>query len=152
MSYKPGRFCRIVGSIKADGLSSCTVVTGPLERCLFLRYGYVFLAYAKGADGGSLLPITAVCVSLEPPAGRSAVFVRADWERQVDDRFRDYICGSFEDWVESIESSPGMLPPLLLDLSVGPLRTIQHGECEEQELAERIEAFLQAAYLRFGTS
>lgn len=126
---------------------------GPfLERCLFLRYGYVLLAYAKGADGGSLLPIVAVCVSLEPSAGRSAVFVRADWQKQVDEKYRDYMSASFEDWIDSIESGSGMPPPLLVNLSIGPLRTIQHGECEEQELIERIKDFLQATYERFGPS
>jgi hypothetical protein len=115
-----------------------------------LRYGYLLLAYAERPDSESAFPIAVVSVALSSEAS-SAVFVRADWESRVAERDRDYIRSSFEDWLKLIDSNGGVIPASLLELSVGPFRSVRNGECDEQELIKQVAAFLPDAYQRFGS-
>jgi hypothetical protein len=45
-----------------------------------------------------------------------------------------------------------VLPPGLTDLSVGALRSVEDGECDEHELMKHIDGFLPDPYQRFRTS
>lgn len=123
-------------------------IIGTLLEEWRLRYGYVLLAYADRLESEPYFPVAVVCVALHPDAN-SALFVRTDWESQVDEKHRDYLRCSFEDWLKVLENNRGVMPPSLLELSVGPLRSVRNGGCDEQELVKHVEAFLQAAYQRF---
>ena len=78
-----------------------------------------------------------------------ALFIKSDWERCVSEKHREYVKATFEEWVNVMESNPTTIPPFMLELSVGPLRTVEDGECDHEELTAHIEAFLKGEYRRF---
>jgi hypothetical protein len=78
-----------------------------------------------------------------------ALFIKSDWERCVSEKHREYVKATFEEWVNVMESNPTTIPPFMLELSVGPLRTVEDGECDQEELTAHIEAFLTGEYRRF---
>jgi hypothetical protein len=79
------------------------------------------------------------------------LFVGNDWEKKVKQDHRSYIEDSFQDWACWMESNLGELPPNILDLSVGPFRTVQDNECDEQDLIARVERFFTGLYRRFAS-
>jgi hypothetical protein len=85
-------------------------------------------------------------------AGDFALFIKTDWEHQVSDGHRDYIEDTFQEWAKVMARDSRELLPLMLELSVGPLRTLEDGECDEQELITHVEAFLSGRYRRFASS
>ena len=113
-------------------------------------YRYVLFAYAGGPHEDVSFPIAAVCVPFGSEAGNPVIFVGNDWEKTVNDNHRNYIDDSLQDWTSWMESQPGVIPPNVLDLSVGPIRTVQEGECDEQQLSAVIEAFFTGLYRRFA--
>jgi hypothetical protein len=113
-----------------------------------LQYRYVLLAYAGSPDAEPSFPIAVVCVHPDIARGDSALFVKDNWEQKVKDSHRGYIEECFHDWLGLMEGDPGVLLPQILELSVGPFRTVGDGECDEQELTTRLEAFLVGSYRR----
>lgn len=111
----------------------------------------MLFAYARGPHEDVSFPIAAVCVPSGTEAGNRVIFVGNDWEKTVNDKHRNYIEDSLQDWASWMESQPGMIPPNVLDLSVGPIRTVQEGECDEQHLSAVIEAFFAGLYRRFAS-
>jgi hypothetical protein len=109
----------------------------------------VLLAYAEGPYEEAPFPIAAVCVPFSSEAGNAVLFVGNDWEKTVKDNHRNYIEDSLQDWANWMENHPGMIPPNMLDLSVGPFRTVRDGECDEQDLTARVEGFLTGLYRSF---
>ena len=78
-----------------------------------------------------------------------ALFIKSDWARCVSEKHREYVKATFEEWLNVMESNPTTIPPFMLELSVGPLRTVEDGECDQEELTAHIEAFLTGEYRRF---
>jgi hypothetical protein len=116
-----------------------------------LIYRYVLFAYAGGPHEDVSFPIAAVCVPFGSEAGSGVIFVGNDWEKTVNHNHRDYIEDSLQDWANWMEREPGMIPPNILDLSVGPFRTVQEGECDEQHLDTLIERFFTGSYRHFAS-
>lgn len=114
-------------------------------------YRYVLFAYAGGPHEDVSFPIAAVCVPFGPEAGNAVIFVRNDWEKSVNDNHKNYIEDSLQDWADWLESQPGIIPPNILDLSVGPFRTVQVGECDEQHLLAVMEGFFKGLYRAFAS-
>ncbi len=108
----------------------------------------MFLAYARGPHENQSFPIAAICVSTSESRD-SVLFVRDDWEKTVTESLQNYIKHSFQDWVRWMESNRGKLPPNILDLSIGPFRTVLDDECDEQDLIPRVEGFFEGLYRRF---
>lgn len=111
----------------------------------------MLLAYGGGPHEDVSFPIAAVCVPSSSEAGNAVLFVGNDWDKTVTHDHRSYIEDSLQDWSNWMESQPGMIPPNILDLSVGPFRTVQDGECDEQRLAAVIEGFFRGSYRRFAS-
>lgn len=78
-----------------------------------------------------------------------ALFVKDDWEKHVSESHRAYIEATFEEWANVGESGLAELLPIMLDMSVGPIRTIAESECDEEELIANANAFLMGSYHRF---
>jgi hypothetical protein len=78
-----------------------------------------------------------------------ALFIRSDWERCVSEMHREYIQATFEEWANVMEKSPTTIPPFMLELSVGPLRTVEDGEWDPEGVTAHIESFLMGEYQRF---
>jgi hypothetical protein len=95
------------------------------------------------------LPLAVACVAFDAPLPNWALFVKKDWEQHVSDH-RNYIEATFEDWVKVMESNSGELPPHILELSVGPIRTVADGECDKEDLNRHIESFLTSVNRRFA--
>ena len=62
---------------------------------------------------------------------------------------RECIQATFEDWANVMKKSPTTIPPFMLELSVGPLRTVEDGEWDPEGLTAHIESFLMGEYQRF---
>jgi hypothetical protein len=95
------------------------------------------------------LPLAIACVAIDAPLPNYALFMKKDWGQHVNDSHRHYIEATFEDWMKVMESNSGELPPNILELSVGPIRTVADGECDEKDLNTHIESFLTSVYRRF---
>jgi hypothetical protein len=119
---------------------------GASLRYLLLRYGFVLLAYAGRPEEEASFPIAVACVALESVVRNAVLFIRDDWERRVQENHREYIEDTFQDWEELLSSSSGGIPPILLELSVGPFRTVEEGECDEQDISARVRALLRGSY------
>jgi hypothetical protein len=127
-----------------------TTPNGPLYQGVsILRYRYILLAYAARSEEDPSLPLAVACVAFEAPSRNCELFIKKDWEQHVSDSHRDYIEATFEDWVKVMESSSGELPPHILELSVGPIRTVGDGECDKEDLNTYIESFLTSVNRRF---
>ena len=100
-------------------------------------------------DESVSLPIAVACVMPNDATPNGALFIKSDWERCVSEKHREYVKATFEEWVNVMESNPTTIPPFMLELSVGPLRTVEDGECDQEELTAHIEAFLTGEYRRF---
>lgn len=108
----------------------------------------MLLAYAGRPDEEPSSPIAVVCERLDIAGTNPSLFVKDGWEQKVSENHRSYIDDSFNDWLRIMEDNAGVLPPQILELSVGPFRTVAVGECDEQELTERVESFLMGPYRR----
>jgi hypothetical protein len=120
-----------------------------LEGCLLLRYRYLLLAYAATPDEDASLPVAVACVTPNAAVPDSALFIKDDWEKHISESHRGYVEATLEEWAKVLESNPGEIPPLMLELSVGPFRTVEDGECDQSELITHVEAFLTGVYRRF---
>lgn len=109
----------------------------------------MLLAFAGGPYADPSFPIAAVCVSTSNSKD-GVLFVGDDWEKRVKDDIRSYIEESFSDWARWMDCNRGLLPPNIVDLSVGPFRTVQDDECDEQDLIARVESFFSGLYRRFA--
>ena len=110
----------------------------------------MLIAYAERPEAEAAFSMAAVCVPLDSRIGNAALFIRRDWEEHVRESHREYIESTFRDWKQLLDASPGVIPPRLGDLSVGPLRTVGDGECEEQDLTKHVGSFLQGSYKPFA--
>jgi hypothetical protein len=109
----------------------------------------MFLAYAGSPNEEPSFPIAVVCVPLDPTLPGATLFVKDDWERHVREVHQSYIQDSFVDWLHLMESNVRAILPQITDLSVGPIRTVGDGECDEEEMMVRVEGFLTNPYRRF---
>ena len=112
-----------------------------------MRYRYVLIGYAARPDVETSLPIALACVS--PREGECALFLKTDWAKQVSEGHRVYVDDTFKDWLEVVKRAPEDLLTSLLGLSVGPVRTIEDGECDERELVLHLERCFTDGYRRF---
>ena len=117
-----------------------------------MRYRYALLAYAARPDEDASSPIAVACVASDAAAHTLALFVRDDWEKHVSESHRDYIQAIFEEWANVAESNLAELLPIVLEMSVGPIRTVADGECDEEELNVRVDTFLLGSYRHFHSS
>lgn len=87
-----------------------------------------------------------VCVLLNSATGDAALFVRRDWTSYVLDKHREYIEATLSEWSESLKKNPAEILQVIAELSVGPIRMVKDGECDERNLLGHVEAFLQGPY------
>lgn len=111
----------------------------------------MLLAYAGSPDGEPLFPIAVVCVPLDPMVSGATLFIKNDWEQNVREHHRIYLQDTFRDWLELMEIDGASIPPQIVDLSVGPLRTVAQGDCNEQETTTLVDEFLTPAHRRFAS-
>lgn len=121
-----------------------------IEGCLILRYQYVLLGYAASPNEESSSPIAVVCVVPGSTTGEGALFVRREWQRYVGENHLDYIGDTFDEWATLLRVNPTAMLQVVLELSVGPIRTVKDGECDEHDLVAHVEAFLQGMYRRLA--
>jgi hypothetical protein len=107
-----------------------------------LLYKYALLAYSPYPEEDASIPLAAVCVPSQPDKGRGAIFVASGWGSAVRANHFSYIEETLRDWAERIDDTHQLTFLRLTDLSIGPIRTLKTGECEEGELEFVSNAFL----------
>jgi hypothetical protein len=108
----------------------------------------VSLAYASQAEKGHAIPIAVVFASSASPSLWGPIFIREGWQEAVKETHQAYLDDVFQEWAQPPAGITHAMMSRLLELSVGPLRTVEVGECSEHELIQRAETFLDHSFQR----
>jgi hypothetical protein len=115
-----------------------------------LLYRYALIAYSPRPEEDATIPLAVVCVPSQSEEDRGVIFVANDWTGAVAASHRSYIEETLRDWTERIGSSHQLTFLQLMDLSIGPIRTLKTGECDERDLEMVSNAFLSSSCLRIA--
>jgi hypothetical protein len=112
-------------------------------------YKYAVLGYAPHPEDDAAFPL--VVASIPSSAGLDwALFVSQGWAQAVDLSHRCYIEEVLREWTHGMRHSCRSTFLRLTELSVGPIRTLATGECDEQGLHNLRQVMLSSCPLRIG--
>lgn len=106
------------------------------------------LAYASHSDEDDAIPIAVVFAPSDSSSHRGPVVIRAGWQERVKESHQTYIEDILEEWAQSPAGVTEAMMSRLVELSVGPIRSVEVGECGEDELIQRAETFLGPSFQR----
>jgi hypothetical protein len=113
-----------------------------------MRYRYAVLAYATSSLSEGAFVV--VCAPLRPNLHAGAIFVREGWVTNVSDTHREYLEEMLREWIIRIEDPDDLMFAQITELSTGPLRTLETGECDEANLLVVPRSFLGPSFLRLA--
>jgi hypothetical protein len=121
---------------------------GLLEVYPIFRYQYAVLAYA----GSSLSEVAfaVVCTPLRPNLEAGAIFVREGWMTNVTETHREYLEEMLREWIIRIKDLDDSIFAQVNELSTGPLRTLETGECDQANLLVVPKSYLGPSFLRLA--
>jgi hypothetical protein len=121
---------------------------GQLEVYPTLRYQYAVLAYA--ASSLSEVAFAVVCTPLLPNLQSGAIFVREGWMTNVTETHREYLEEMLREWIIRIKDLDDSIFAQVNELSTGPLRTLETGECDQANLLVVPRSYLGPSFLRLA--
>jgi hypothetical protein len=115
-----------------------------------MLYQYAVLAYSPHAEEPATFPLA--LISVPSPCGefQVAAFVVDGWSQLVNESHRSYIEETLRDLTSSLRSTREGMFAQMIDLSVGPIRTLKHGQCDKEELQRLCGITLRPAHLRIA--
>jgi len=113
-----------------------------------LRYQYAVLAYAASSQGE--IAFAVVCTPLRSNLQAGAIFVREGWVTNVTETHREYLEEMLREWIVRIKDLGDPMFAQVNELSTGPLRTLETGECDEANLLVVPQSFLGPSFLRLA--
>jgi len=108
----------------------------------------VLLAYANTPEQGAALPIAVIAVQEAAPASNLSLYVLDEWQKRVRESHQAYLRDLFGEWVATRNDNALEVMTNLSALSTGPLRTVDAGECNENEVVRKVSDFLGFGYMK----
>lgn len=113
-------------------------------------YRYAILAYSPHPEEDAAFPLAVMCVPSQPESDCGAMFVVDGWVHAVNASHRSYIEETLREWKDCMQDSLESTFLQVTDLSIGPVRTLKTGECDEQELRSLYNVLLSPSPLRIA--
>lgn len=100
---------------------------------------FVILGFAQGDERE---PAALCAFTWTGPANAPAdvrILLKSDWTRLVPVEAARYFRDLLNDWTQSVQSQPAMVIAMVMDLSVGPVRTMEHGSMHRNKIVHFVQ-------------